>query len=694
MIFDVGRLLEDRPAYVTENYDVAAFLGLLLKVATSQSLHVSIPALHLWTKLLSSETYERLPAVTALFGELLDLSSQRLIRYEALPEDSNDPSIMFLKEDVDTMPEKHAFLGNYNRFCNSIVASIVEQQPADALYHILGQTDQVLDHLYDSKPAFRSQDYSKTSIPILKIDAQFSVIEAGLKGCSRWLLSHPNNLQNDNEQDVLLSNLQTWCERLLTLTFEDPLVIQRIIELAVVFATGPLKRYAQFSFKVFDYTLNARCRDDSRARVYDDAVKDLETLRLHQLQRLAMRFADYFISIFDEIERRVNEVSRATASDEQTRVRYSSILFIITHRATSVDLEPREQWLERFLQPLTSQWQDSGLSHSLSTFDSFCQVLGMRGIQMYASSRGIHRIPDWSLQPLDEDGRTIQTHMQNALERLPLRATKTLLSVSTEKVEPGSRTFDMACNLWRRTIPQILPNLLRFISQAHAFHDPAKWTDLPPEMKSIVARFLTDRFWQVGISSGSRDGFYVRVGETRTTLEGLASSVRATMRAIRETGYRVLHHMSLLQDQFYSFEDLPEPLARALFTDACALSTHQMSVLVVMIRPIILACPAKPRAHFLPPIITGLFEQLDRKASAEWDRIEHKTNSSSDDDNLSDEMRDESILRQLTHTSVMLVVSLLDPQKPRKLVKNSDPREASTETVQTLLTRKQHRTEP
>jgi len=295
---------------------------------------------------------------------------------------------------------------------------------------------------------------------------------------------------------------------------------------------------------------------------------------------------------------------------------------------------------------------------------------------------------------LDEDGRTLQTRMQNALERLPLRATKTLLSVSTEKVEPGSRTFDMACNLWRRSIPQILPNLLRFISQAHAFHDPAKWSDLPPEMKSIVARFLTDRFWQVGISSGSRDEFYARVGETRTTLEGLASSVRATLRAIRETGYRVLSHMSLLQDQFYSFDDLPEPLARALFTDACALSTHQMSVLVEIIRPIIVACPAKSRAHFLPPVITGLFEQLDRKASVEWDRIEHKTNSSSSDDNLSDEMRDESILRQLTSTSVMLVVSLLDPQKPRKLLKNSSPRESSAEIIQILLARKQHRTEP
>ena len=670
MIFDVGRLLEERPSLVTGSSDLAAFFGLLSTVAESQSLHVSIPALHLWTKLLSSETYGRLPAVTALFGRLLEISSHRLFRYEALPEDSSNPSILFLKEDVDTMPEKHAFLGNYARFCNQIVTMIVEQQPTDALYHILGQADQVLNHLYDGEQAFSSRDYSKTSLPVLRIDAQFSVIEAALKGCAKWLC-HPNSLQNETEQDVLVSNLQAWCERLLTLTFEDPLIIERVIQLAVVFATGPLKRNAQFSFKVFDYTLNTRCRDDPLSRAYDDAVKDLESLRLHQLQRLAMRFPDYFITIFDEIERRIHEVSQATATEEQIRVRYSSILFIITHRATSVDPKPREHRLEQFLQPLVSQWQNSELSHSLSTFDSFCQVLGLGGIQQYASSRAIHQIQDWPSQPLDDDGKALQDHMQNALEYLPLRATKTILSISTERVEPGSRTYGMACELWQRNIPLILPNLLQFISQAHAFHDPANWTGLPPGMRTIVHRFLTDRFWQVGISTGSRDEFYAKVGETKTSLEGLASSVRATLRAIRETGYRILYYMSLLQDHFYSFEDLPEPLARALFTDACALSTHQMSVLVDMIRPIIETCPSKSRAHFLPPILMGLFEQLDHKAGAEWDRIEHRTTSASDDDNLSEEMRDESILRQLTFTSVMLVVGLLDPQKPRKSASNN-----------------------
>ena len=72
-------------------------------------------------------------------------------------------------------------------------------------------------------------------------------------------------------------------------------MLQRIVQLAVVFATGPLKGNAQFAFKVFDYSLNARRPDSNDSATYTEAIKELESLRLHQLQRLAMRFPDYFI---------------------------------------------------------------------------------------------------------------------------------------------------------------------------------------------------------------------------------------------------------------------------------------------------------------------------------------------------------------------------------------------------------------
>ena len=157
MIFNIGRFLEERPSLIPPDSDLSSFFNLLLSVLRNQSLHVSIPILHLWTKLLSSESIGNLPTVTAVTGGLLEICSQRLLKYEALPEDSSMPSIIFLNEDVDTMPERHAFLGNYARFCHQIVGIIVQKQPFDALYHILGQADQVLDNLYEGEPAFQGR---------------------------------------------------------------------------------------------------------------------------------------------------------------------------------------------------------------------------------------------------------------------------------------------------------------------------------------------------------------------------------------------------------------------------------------------------------------------------------------------------------------------------------------------------------
>lgn len=158
MVFNIGRLLEERPSFVPEGSNLGGFFDLLLNVMKNQSLHVSIPALHLWVKLLSSDKVGNSPAIMALISDLLETCSHRLVRFESLPVDSSNPSIIFLNEDVDTMPERHAFLGNYARFCNQIVELVVQKQPIDALYHILGQADHVLDHVYDGEPPFQGME--------------------------------------------------------------------------------------------------------------------------------------------------------------------------------------------------------------------------------------------------------------------------------------------------------------------------------------------------------------------------------------------------------------------------------------------------------------------------------------------------------------------------------------------------------
>lgn len=188
---------------------------------------------------------------------------------------------------------------------------------------------------------------------------------------------------------------------------------------------------------------------------------------------------------------------------------------------------------------------------------------------------------------------------------------------------------------------------------------------MPQEMQSVVERILTDRFWQAGISTGSRDEFYAKITSSRSTMEGFASSVRGKIRAVRESCYSMLFSMSRLREHFYGFAELPGPLSQALFKDSSYLSSHQFSVLLNISRCLIDDCPVRFRAQFLPPMLSTLFTNIDRKVTSEWEIIEQRREGVADGD-LTDEMKSESILRQLTYSAVIMVASLLDPQRGGK----------------------------
>lgn len=182
-------------------------------------------------------------------------------------------------------------------------------------------------------------------------------------------------------------------------------------------------------------------------------------------------------------------------------------------------------------------------------------------------------------------------------------------------------------------------------------------------MRSTVGRILTDRFWQAGISEGSKDDFYARVSGTKSTMEGFASSIRGAIRTVREACYSILWCMSRLEVDFYGFSELPGPLAHALFADAHCLSSHQLIALLNVVRLLIDDCPVELRSHFVPPILATCFTQMDAKCSSEWEKLSHRQIATRDEENLTEEMKEESILRQLTHAAVMMVGGFLDPAR-------------------------------
>ncbi|PLB38415.1 karyopherin MSN5 [Aspergillus candidus] len=673
MLSYVAGFLEEKSFAIDPNMNLHIFFQLLIRVVQHQSLTVSIPVLHVWSKLLASERVGNTDLVNGLTPPLLGICTERLIRWESLPSDSDNPTVAFLFEDIDTVPERHAFVGNYRRYCSSIIEIIVLKRPQEAIPHILSTIDGNLDNLYNGVDPFDVKSFSKSSIPLMRADTQFAVVEATLKGYNKWVYAHGKMPQQDeHKRGELESVLEGWASKLMQRSFEDPVLKQRVIKLIVDISSKALNQTPSFALKVLEYILMTRLPDQPEFPAYSEAVKELHGLASHELRRLAMRYADYFATFYDVLEPKIKEITLANRVDDRLHMELTSILLIIMQRASNVEPYLRQSRLTSFVEPILQAWQEEEFRSVSSSFEGFCTMLGLQSVGPYMQSKQAHMVEDWTSVILDSEGKQIQEEMTRKFQQMPLRGTKTMLAVSTEKLKRTEPAYELACNIWHDIIPVILPTLLQLVSNAHAFHNPANWAGMSEEMKVVVGRILTDRFWQAGISSGSRDEFYARITSSRASLEGFASSVRGKIRAVRESCYSMLFSMSQLREHFYGFAELPGPLSQALFKDSPHLSSHQFSVLLNISRCLIDDCPVRFRAQFLPPMLATLFTNIDRKVTSEWDQIERQKEGMAESD-LADEMKSESILRQLTYSAVIMVANLLDPQRANPDEEPADP---------------------
>ncbi|KAK4556333.1 karyopherin [Recurvomyces mirabilis] len=678
----------------SDKLDLPAFFDLLLHVLQSTSLVVSIPILHSWSKMMSVQDNAIIDMVLQALGTLIQTCSERLLRYENLPVDTNDEIVEFLNEDFDTMPERHAFLGNYRRYCSGIIQSIGRSRPIEALQHVLEQMRNMLQTgPYTGGRGFNPETWSKNSPSVLQFDAQFNVVASALKGFSLWCVDvsslgqdEPLYTKAESDRASAEQAIQEWSYTVISIHVDDPEVAAQVLQ-TLVTVLRIVKPRADFVLHVVQHLLTMRLYDDPAHQSFSDAVKSFEVLRVIELQKLALVHADELLEVYSELEPRIGVLAEKNSDDPRLVWGYKAFLFMVIHRAKAVDRTIRMARLQQMVKPVYDAWQDPGLTSAVGSLQSTCDMLGLGDLPEFYKTYRFDQAQDWSTQQLDDAGQAKQQRVKELNDRLPLRMTKSMLAVTTEKLKPGSEESEVASALWDDIVPVVLPSLLQMVRQAQAFHNMDNWAQLPDELQMVVKRTLQDRFWQSGISSESKDEFYARISGSKTSYEGFASVVRGTMRNLREQGYHILYLMTKFDERFYSVHDLAKPLADALFADAECLSANHLHPLINLATGLVSRCPPHHRPSFLPPILIQLFTKLDGKISAEWAAITASNDSSArEDDELGDEMRTESVLRQLTYSMVSFVAFLLEfDRRPNSLSNGTNGHDVSKPTLHDLV---------
>lgn len=654
----------------TSTLDLSPFLHLLTVVAEHDSLIVSIPVIHSWMKLLEVPSWRSYPAVSQCIGPLLQITSQRLMQYDQLPEDTQDPVVIFVNEEIELFPERQGFYMNYRRLCAAVIEWICYAQLEDAMRAVMNRVDELLNDIETSEQQFDPSRYARVSMNVLRADAYFAMVDAAFRGFDRWERTHQGEQGSEEEQigRRVREEAKAWMLNMMNKRhFRDPQIKQRQIKTSVEISNRALQQDTGFAFSVLEHILSSFIAGHQQHLLYSEAITELHSYATSELRRLALQHADYFVTFYDQLQSKFTDLINQLEADERLQIDLKSTLFSVIQRATAVDYAQRQAKLEEFLRPIAMAWADEGLQNTLSSLEAFARSQAFDQVGPYMAARQAANFDDWAEVPYDNQGAQIQQEMLSAFVKLPLRETRILLSISTERLEQGSPSHKMVSDLWSPIIPNMLGHVLRLTSYNHQLHEPSSWPNCPPELQNVIRRILRDRYWQSGISAGSMNDFHTRVKSTRSTLEGFASSVRGRIRNNLEQCYSILHTLGRLGPAFYSLQQLPEMIAEAALNTAAPLSPHHFSVLIQMLPKLIDECPPPSRQQFLTPILSSLLQQMDTKLSGEWEKMTERKQTKHDQENLGEEMRDDSVLRQTTYKAVNLVAHWLNPKREQQI---------------------------
>lgn len=155
-------------------------------------------------------------------------------------------------------------------------------------------------------------------MPFLRVDAHFTVIESALKGYARWKreeqresasqdvrhlatslinlrLQTTDTKQLLQQRAALESDFEKWCNRLLDMDLQDPMIRKRRLQLLVAFSTSALDNNADFMLKVLGHILTTWPAAVPEHKAFNEAIRELHGESIIELQRLAAKMPDHLL---------------------------------------------------------------------------------------------------------------------------------------------------------------------------------------------------------------------------------------------------------------------------------------------------------------------------------------------------------------------------------------------------------------
>lgn len=88
-----------------------------------------------------------------------------------------------------------------------------------------------------------------------------------------------------------------------------------------------------------------------------------------------------------------------------------TVLTWYRQRAIKIDPVIQKNRLESFLEPVKVAWHDEQFRQGSSSFQAFCEMLGLENVGQYMQAKQAQKMPDWTEIELDNEGKLVQEEM-------------------------------------------------------------------------------------------------------------------------------------------------------------------------------------------------------------------------------------------------------------------------------------------
>ncbi|KAH3669108.1 hypothetical protein WICMUC_005072 [Wickerhamomyces mucosus] len=640
-------LSEHFQAIDLQRSDIYNYLKLILQSTASDSLTISAVSLNFWGFMLRSK--EKIEIIENILPDLLEVASSKLVNFGDLNEEHITQK--FISFDYNSQSDGYSFLSNYKKLVDDIVRLTICIKAEEGLVWLNNR----LENFFGSeigRSILSTEELDYHDIPFMLAISQLDIIEASVRGIVRWKIWYSN--QDYNEKlDILTREVDQLLSKLLSLEIKDPIILKKLGQVYVQFL--PLLN-DQSIFKIIERLLEMSTYEypsDQNDEKYN-IVKDLRSSCVNELNRIALIIPDNLKNILDDLERVFEDLLKRVSNTEA--VHFKCFLLVVSQRTA---IPNKEQRFIKIVEPEIMAWTDPVTVKGLSDLPWFMERLGIVQIADYFKSRDIKANDKLLDIAIDEQGLKLKSELKERWTQIfPIRTTRLLVQYSIEKLPKDSQYFKDLLKLWKPRIVPIIPHILQLLYQIQSYHNPANWTDLPEIVQSFVKDTTIERFWQMGVSIQSRDSFLEENVKAMHTLRDFADSVGQIIRYTREYVYLSISAVSQLDDTFYTIPDIADIFWRAATGEKIGITLHSWKHMInVALRPVIKNCPPHNVDQFLGKLLPQMFNTLDEVLMKNWEKVYVSgLTFDENDEQLSEEMMEEHLLRQVTQVIIRLLV--------------------------------------